>query len=51
MSNHAYVVTDIAEDGTVTVQNPWGSSQYPPITMSYEEFESRFARFDVGKTR
>lgn len=51
VSNHAYVVTDIAEDGTVTVQNPWGSSQYPPITMSYEEFESRFARFDVGKTR
>lgn len=49
-SNHAYTVTDVDPGaGTVTVQNPWGSG-YPPITMSYEDFEDGFARLDVGST-
>lgn len=50
VSNHAYTVTGIDEDGNVTVQNPWGSHE-PPITMTYEEFEDQFARFDVGSAR
>lgn len=50
VSNHAYTVTGIDDDGNVTVQNPWGSHE-PPITMTYEEFEERFARFDVGSAR
>lgn len=50
VSNHAYSVTGIDSDGNVTVQNPWGSHE-PPITMTYEEFEKQFARFDVGSAK
>lgn len=50
VSNHAYTVTGIDEDGNVTVQNPWGSHE-PPITLTYEEFEEQFARFDVGSAK
>ena len=27
------------------VVNPWGISDYPPITMSYEEFTRDFSRY------
>lgn len=50
VSNHAYTVTAIDDQGNVTVQNPWGSHE-KPITMTYEEFEKRFARFDVGSAK
>lgn len=50
-SNHAYTVTAVdADTGDVTVQNPWGAG-YPPVTMTHEEFEQRFARLDVGSTK
>lgn len=35
---HAYYVVGVDKKaGTVTIQNPWGTS-YPPITMSYQQF-------------
>jgi len=29
-------------DGTVTVVNPWGIVDYPPITLTAQEFEDTF---------
>ena len=42
-AGHAYYVqgVDVA-NGTVTVVNPWGIADYPPITLSYDEFVAGF---------
>lgn len=40
---HAYVITDVSPEGDVTLQNPWGVSEHPPITVPYEDFE-RYSR-------
>ncbi|GAB4069405.1 hypothetical protein GCM10028777_31230 [Angustibacter speluncae] len=46
VTGHAYYVQSVdPAAGTVTVVNPWGISDYPPITMSYEEFTRDFSRY------
>ncbi|MCL2091113.1 MAG: C2 family cysteine protease [Micrococcales bacterium] len=42
-TGHAYYVSDVdVAAGTVTVVNPWGTAQYPPLTLTYDEFVSAF---------
>jgi hypothetical protein len=42
-TGHAYYVSAVNEkDGTVTVVNPWGIVDYPPITLTAQEFEDAF---------
>ena len=48
VQGHAYYVQTVDPDaGTVTVVNPWGLDDYPPITMTYDEFEAAFIRYDA----
>ncbi len=48
VSGHAYYVQSVDPDnGTVTIVNPWGLDNHPPITMTYDEFEASFIRFDT----
>ncbi len=50
VTGHAYYVSDIdAEAGTVTVVNPWGIDDYPPITMSFEDFTRDFREFHLNE--
>ncbi|MFI6091363.1 C2 family cysteine protease [Streptomyces sp. NPDC051218] len=49
-SNHAYYVRGFTNDGDVILGNPWGTSGYPPITVSQEDFNKYFQgpqSFDV----
>ncbi|WP_030221963.1 C2 family cysteine protease [Streptomyces sp. NRRL WC-3626] len=49
-SNHAYYVRGFTDDGKVILGNPWGTSGYPPITVSQEQFDQYFQSpeaFDV----
>ena len=34
-------------DDLVTIVNPWDLDSYPPITMTYDEFEASFIRYDT----
>jgi Calpain family cysteine protease len=48
VQGHAYYVQQVDPDkGTVTIVNPWGLDSYPPITMTYDEFEASFIRYDT----
>lgn len=48
VQGHAYYVQQVdPEKGTVTIVNPWGLDDYPPITMTYDEFEASFIRYDT----
>ena len=48
--NHAYYVQSVdVEGGTVTLVNPWGIAQNPPITMSYDDYVEQFRRVDVNE--
>jgi hypothetical protein len=49
-SNHAYYVRGFTDDGKVILGNPWGTSNYPPITVTQEQFNKYFQApeaFDV----
>ncbi|WP_328431942.1 C2 family cysteine protease [Streptomyces sp. NBC_00453] len=49
-TNHAYYVRGFTADGKVILGNPWGTSGYPPITVSQEQFNKYFGgaeAFDV----
>ncbi|MFI1726023.1 C2 family cysteine protease [Streptomyces sp. NPDC020489] len=41
-SNHAYYVRGFTDDGKVILGNPWGTSGYPPITVTQEQFNQYF---------
>jgi len=42
-AGHAYYVSDVDEKaGTVTVVNPWGIADNPPITLTVDQFEDSF---------
>ncbi|MET7901660.1 C2 family cysteine protease [Streptomyces sp. NPDC005355] len=41
-TNHAYYVRGFTNDGKVILGNPWGASQYPPITVDQEQFNKYF---------
>ncbi|MFE0672611.1 C2 family cysteine protease [Streptomyces sp. NPDC058867] len=41
-TNHAYYVRGFTDDGKVILGNPWGAN-YPPITVSQEQFNEYFA--------
>lgn len=48
VQGHASYVQQVDPDtGTVTIVNPWGLDSYPPITMTYDEFEASFIRYDT----
>lgn len=48
VQGHAYYVQTVDPDkGTVTIVNPWGLDSYPPITMTSDEFEASFIRYDT----
>lgn len=46
VGGHAYVITDVADNGDVTLQNPWGASN-PPITVPYDDFEKYCRRLTI----
>lgn len=49
-TNHAYYVRGFTADGKVILGNPWGTSGYPPITVSQDQFNKYFGgaeAFDV----
>ncbi|MCY7399612.1 MAG: hypothetical protein LH477_01385 [Nocardioides sp.] len=50
VTGHAYYVQSVdTAAGTVTVVNPWGIADYPPITMSYEDFTQAFSRYHLNE--
>lgn len=47
---HAYYVGEVdVEAGTVTVVNPWGIVDWPPITMSFSEFTGSFRQVRINE--
>ena len=46
VGGHAYVITGVADNGDVTLQNPWGAN-HPPITVPYDDFEKYCRRLTV----
>jgi hypothetical protein len=49
-TGHAYYVSAVdVEAGTVTVVNPWGIVDYPPITLSMDEFKQSFREVQTNE--
>lgn len=52
VGGHAYTVTNVAEDGSVTVMNPWGESGAGDdhyVTLSEAEFQETFVTTTTGE--
>lgn len=41
-SNHAYYVRGFTSDGKIILGNPWGTSGYPPLTVTQDQFNKYF---------
>lgn len=48
VQGHAYYVLGIS-NGMVELANPWGIDAYPPLWLTYSEFEDSFIRYDIVK--
>lgn len=47
---HAYYVQSVDLDkGTVTVVNPWGINDWPPVTLTVAEFEENFREVQTNE--
>lgn len=41
-TDHAYYVRGFTADGKIVLGNPWGTSGYPPLTLTQDEFDTYF---------
>lgn len=50
VAGHAYYVTDVSEDGMVTISNPWGNDNAGngTITLTWDEFQDATNGISVG---